>query len=54
MSFHAELFDLLDLQRNVDEAVEKLKNQGIEVMGIVCHVSNPQQRKELIDKTVKV
>ncbi|KAH7672248.1 dehydrogenase/reductase SDR family member 4 protein [Dioscorea alata] len=40
-------------QKNVDEAVEKLKNQGIEVMGIVCHVSNPQQRKELIDETVK-
>ncbi|KAM0933963.1 putative short-chain dehydrogenase/reductase SDR, NAD(P)-binding domain superfamily [Dioscorea sansibarensis] len=40
-------------QENVDEAVDKLKNQGIEVMGIVCHVSNPQQRKELVDKTVK-
>ncbi|KAJ0984397.1 hypothetical protein J5N97_002753 [Dioscorea zingiberensis] len=40
-------------QKNVDEAVEKLKNKGIEVMGIVCHVSNAQQRKELIDKTVQ-
>ncbi|KAF5728556.1 tropinone reductase-like 3 [Tripterygium wilfordii] len=40
-------------QENVDEAVQKLKAQGIEVFGIVCHVSNAQQRKNLIDKTVQ-
>uniref|UniRef100_A0A7N2R5G0 Tropinone reductase-like 3 n=1 Tax=Quercus lobata TaxID=97700 RepID=A0A7N2R5G0_QUELO len=40
-------------QNNVDEAVEKLKAQGIEVLGVVCHVSNEQQRKNLIDKTVQ-
>ena len=40
------------LQKNVDEAVEKLKAKGIEVIGIVCHVSNAQQRKNLVDKTV--
>ncbi|GMY36744.1 tropinone reductase-like 3 [Fagus crenata] len=40
-------------QKNVDEAVEKLKAQGIEVFGVVCHVSNAQQRKDLIDKTVQ-
>ncbi|XP_039132598.1 tropinone reductase-like 3 [Dioscorea cayenensis subsp. rotundata] len=40
-------------KRNVDEAVEKLKKKGIEATGIVCHVSNPQQRKELIDKTIQ-
>ncbi|XP_077221074.1 indole-3-butyric acid response 1 isoform X2 [Tasmannia lanceolata] len=40
-------------QKNVDEAVEKLRTQGIEVIGVVCHVSNPQQRKNLIDKTVQ-
>ncbi|GFZ10645.1 indole-3-butyric acid response 1 [Actinidia rufa] len=40
-------------QNNVDEAVEKLKARGIEVLGVVCHVSNAQQRKNLIDKTVK-
>ncbi|XP_050288381.1 tropinone reductase-like 3 [Quercus robur] len=40
-------------QNNVDEAVEKLKAQGIEVLGVVCHVSNKQQRKNLIDKTVQ-
>ena len=42
------------LQKNVDEAVEKLKARGIEVLGVVCHVSNAEQRKNLIDKTVQV
>lgn len=42
------------IQNNVDEAVEKLNAQGIEVLGVVCHVSNEQQRKNLIDKTVQV
>lgn len=42
------------LQKNVDEAVEKLRTRGIEVLGVVCHVSNAQQRKNLIDKTVQV
>ncbi|KAL3625029.1 hypothetical protein CASFOL_031697 [Castilleja foliolosa] len=40
-------------QKNVDEAVKKLKDQGIEALGLVCHVSNPQQRKDLIDKTIE-
>lgn len=40
-------------QNNVDEAAEKLKARGIEVLGLVCHVSNTQQRKNLIDKTVQ-
>ncbi|GFQ02862.1 tropinone reductase-like 3 [Phtheirospermum japonicum] len=39
-------------QKNVDEAVKKLKGQGIEALGLVCHVSNAQQRKDLIDKTI--
>lgn len=42
------------LQKNVDEAVEKLKARGIEVLGMVCHVSDAQQRKNLVDKTVQV
>lgn len=42
------------IQKNVDEAVEKLKAQGIEVIGVVCHVSNAEQRKNLIEKTVQV
>ncbi|KAJ7967759.1 Tropinone reductase-like [Quillaja saponaria] len=40
-------------QKNVDEAVEKLKARGIEVLGVVCHVSNAQQRKDLVDRTVQ-
>ncbi|XP_071698553.1 tropinone reductase-like 3 isoform X2 [Rutidosis leptorrhynchoides] len=40
-------------QRNVDEAVEKLKAQGIDVLGLVCHVSNQQQRRNLIQQTVQ-
>lgn len=40
-------------QKNVDEAVDKLRSKGIEVMGLVCHVSNAQHRKDLIEKTVQ-
>ncbi|XP_064953942.1 short-chain dehydrogenase/reductase SDRA-like isoform X2 [Musa acuminata AAA Group] len=40
-------------QKNVDEAVEMLRSKGIEAMGVVCHVSNPQHRKDLIEKTVQ-
>jgi dehydrogenase/reductase SDR family protein 4 len=40
-------------QKNVDEAVEKLKAKGVDVLGVVCHVSNAQQRKNLISKTVE-
>ncbi|RDX62162.1 hypothetical protein CR513_59537, partial [Mucuna pruriens] len=40
-------------QQNVDEAAEKLRSKGIEALGIVCHVSNAQQRKNLIDKTLQ-
>lgn len=38
----------------MDEAVGKLKANGIQVLGVVCHVSNAQQRKNLINKTVEV
>ncbi|KAK9068914.1 hypothetical protein SSX86_013030 [Deinandra increscens subsp. villosa] len=40
-------------QRNVDNAVRKLQAEGIEVLGLVCHVSNAQQRMNLIDQTVQ-
>ncbi|THU57190.1 hypothetical protein C4D60_Mb03t00890 [Musa balbisiana] len=40
-------------QKNVDEAVEMLRSKGIEAMGVVCHVSNPQHRKDLIEKAVQ-
>ncbi|KAG8646783.1 tropinone reductase-like 3 isoform X2 [Manihot esculenta] len=41
------------IQKNVDEAVEKLKAQGIQVFGVVCHVANAEKRKNLIQKTVQ-
>ncbi|EOA21412.1 hypothetical protein CARUB_v10001785mg [Capsella rubella] len=40
-------------QANVDEAVEKLKSKGIDAYGIVCHVSNAQHRRNLVEKTVQ-
>ncbi|KAI3711176.1 hypothetical protein L2E82_41063 [Cichorium intybus] len=40
-------------QRNVDEAVKRLQTQGIEALGLVCHVSNSQQRKNLIEQTLQ-
>ncbi|GMH15766.1 hypothetical protein Nepgr_017607 [Nepenthes gracilis] len=40
-------------QKNVDEAVEKLSARGIQVLGVVCHVSNSQHRKNLIDQTIQ-
>ncbi|AQK88200.1 Short-chain dehydrogenase/reductase SDRA [Zea mays] len=41
-------------QKNVDEAVEGLKAKGITVVGAVCHVSDAQQRKNIIETAVKV
>jgi len=40
-------------QKNVDEAVEKLKSKGIEVFGMACHVSSAEQRENLIKSTVQ-
>ncbi|KAG6497039.1 hypothetical protein ZIOFF_044924 [Zingiber officinale] len=51
---HRSAFPRLGEQNNVDEAVEKLRSKGIEVIGAVCHVSNPQHRKDLMEKTVQV
>lgn len=42
------------MQANVEEAVEKLKSKGIDAYGIVCHVSNAQHRRNLVEKTVQV
>ncbi|RYR53102.1 hypothetical protein Ahy_A06g028017 [Arachis hypogaea] len=38
---------------NVDEAAEKLRAKEIEVLALVCHVSNDQKRKDLIKKTAQ-
>ncbi|MCP8971470.1 SDR family oxidoreductase, partial [Ectobacillus sp. SYSU M60031] len=40
-------------KKNVDEAVVGLRAKGITVVGVVCHVSIPEQRKNLIDTAVK-
>lgn len=45
---------LFILQKNVDDAVKTLSDRGIEVFGLVCHVSNAQQRKNLIERTIQV
>ncbi|KAH7432086.1 hypothetical protein KP509_07G007400 [Ceratopteris richardii] len=42
----------LCLQNNVDEAVEKLKAEGITVLGIPCHVGNGEHRRNLIKSTI--
>lgn len=41
-------------QKNVDEAVMKLKSKGIEAMGLECHVSLADHRKRLMESTVEV
>ena len=38
----------------MDEAVEGIRAKGITVVGAVCHVSDAQQRKNLIETAVKV
>lgn len=40
-------------QKNVDEAVMKLKSKGIEAMGLECHVSLADHRKRLMESTVE-
>lgn len=40
-------------QANVDEAVKCLKNLGIDVLGLVCHVANAGHRKRLFEETIK-
>ncbi|QHN79475.1 Tropinone reductase-like [Arachis hypogaea] len=40
-------------QQNVEEAAEKLRAKGIKILALVCHVSNDQQRKDLIQKTAQ-
>lgn len=37
-------------QDKVDEAVKALKKDNLSVSGMVCHVTNPAHRKQLIEK----
>lgn len=36
-------------QNNVDAATQKLKSEGLEVAGVVCHVSKAEDRKNLFE-----
>ncbi|KAK9743629.1 short chain dehydrogenase [Popillia japonica] len=40
-------------QKNVDQALEKLKSHKLDVCGLVCHVANPEDRKRLYDEAIK-
>ena len=41
-------------QEAVDDAADKIQKKGFESRGIACHVGESEQRKELIQKTVKI
>lgn len=42
------------MQKNVDDAAAQLRMKGIDVIGVVCHVNNADQRKNLIKTTMEV
>ena len=37
-------------QKNVDTAVEELTKENLDVMGMVCHVGNEEDRLNLINQ----
>lgn len=40
-------------QSNVDDAVKSLKTQGIDVIGVTCHVAKESDRKKLFEEAIK-
>ncbi|MEE3034513.1 MAG: glucose 1-dehydrogenase [Bacteroidota bacterium] len=40
-------------QEAVDEAADKIQKKGFKSKGIACHVGESEQRKELVEKTIK-
>lgn len=40
-------------QNNVDSACKKLRDERIDVFGTVCHVSKPEDRKNLVQKVFR-
>ena len=36
-------------QENVDNAIKKLKSEGLSVSGMVCHAGSKEDRKRLIE-----
>lgn len=41
-------------EKNVSAAVEKLKSQGLNVEGVVCHVGNKEDRQNLFKTVNKI
>ena len=39
-------------QESVDAVAEEFKKEGLEAIGIACHIGKADQRKELIEKTI--
>jgi dehydrogenase/reductase SDR family protein 4 len=39
-------------QKNVDRALKELRQENLDVIGMVCHVANPQHRAQLIEQTL--
>lgn len=37
-------------KHHVDEACKKLQNEGLDVLGLVCHVGKHDDRKSLVEK----
>lgn len=40
-------------EKNVNEAVNKLSGEGLDVKGLVCHVSKAEDRKKLFDQATQ-
>ncbi|CAB3992828.1 dehydrogenase reductase SDR family member 4-like [Paramuricea clavata] len=40
-------------QHNVDETCRKLQSEGLDVLGMVCHVGKNDDRKNLVNKTLE-
>ncbi|XP_057656382.1 dehydrogenase/reductase SDR family member 4 [Diorhabda carinulata] len=41
-------------QNNVEKATKSLKNEGLDVRGLVCHVAKAEDRKKLFDEATKI
>ncbi|CAG9837124.1 unnamed protein product [Diabrotica balteata] len=41
-------------EKNVEKATAALKNEGLDVTGLVCHVSKPSDREKLFEEAKKV
>lgn len=37
-------------QKNVDSTLDRFHHEGYDVVGMVCHIGNKEQRKKLVEK----